>query len=137
MMKEMMKAIREFAEENWAKDEAEQIYGNDDEFAVSNPWIDYSGRFPLTDEQAVKEWGLDVVMDFCEKAKRKINSAEGRVLCGFVYCHGNKDFSCWEVGLPETVNTQIQEILSKFELDGTSERNVWDMKFSDVLSEEY
>ena len=72
MTKEMLQKIRDFAEENWCKDEAEQIYADDEEFAVSNPWMDHSGRFPLDDIGAVKEWGLDVVIDFCEKAKEFI-----------------------------------------------------------------
>lgn len=69
MTKELLKQIKEFAEENWCKDESEQIYADDEEFAVANPWIDHSGRFPLDDVGAVKEWGLDVVLDFCEKAQ--------------------------------------------------------------------
>lgn len=34
---------------------------------VINPWIDSSARFELTDEEAIEEWGLDLVIDFCEQ----------------------------------------------------------------------
>lgn len=67
MTKEKLNIIKQFAEENFC-DENTTIYGDDEEFAVTNPWMDHSGRFPLDDEEAVKEWGLAVVIDFCEKA---------------------------------------------------------------------
>lgn len=58
-------------------------------------------------------------------------------LCGFVWCHGDKDFSCWEVDLkPEDIEV-IEKILERYETCGTSERNVWGVKFSDVFREEY
>lgn len=72
MTKEMLEKIKNFAKKNFC-DENTDVYGNDDEFAVTNPWMDHSGRFELTDEEAVKEWGLDVVIDFIEKAKLRIN----------------------------------------------------------------
>lgn len=140
MTKEMMKLVREFAEINWGKDEADQIYGDDEEFAVSNPWMDHSGRFELDDIGAVKECGLDVVMDFCEKAIKEINKEKEEkdpVLCGFVWCHGKKDFSAYEIELKQEDRDAIEEILAKYETDGTSERNVWERKFSDVFCEEY
>jgi hypothetical protein len=68
----MLEKIKNFAEKNFC-DENTDVYGNDDEFAVTNPWMDHSGRFELTDEEAVKEWGLDVVIDFIEKAKLRID----------------------------------------------------------------
>lgn len=70
--KERLEKIKEFAEENWCKeDESDKIFAEDEEFAVENPWMDHSGRFHLSDEKAVKEWGLDVVLDFCLKAMEK------------------------------------------------------------------
>ena len=59
------------------------------------------------------------------------------VLCGFVWCHGNKDFSAYEVQLNKKDRDAIEQILAKYETDGSSERNVWDSKFSDVFCEEY
>ena len=138
MTKEMFQKIKTFAEENFCADNA--IYADDEEFAVTNPWMDHSGRFELDDVGAVKEWGLDVVMDFCEKAIKEINKEKEEkdpVLCGFVWCHGKKDFSAWEVNLKPEDQYAIEKILNKYETSGTSERNVWDRKFSDVLSEEY
>ena len=38
--------------------------------------MDHSGRFELNDVEAVKEWGLDVVIDFCEKAKAALEAKE-------------------------------------------------------------
>lgn len=63
-----LKKIKEFAEENWCKPDSESITVDSDFIAVSNPWIDSSARFPLTDEEAVHEWGLQLILDFCEKA---------------------------------------------------------------------
>ena len=69
MTKEALKKIKKFAVDNWcSEDELNQVYSTDGEVAVTNPWIDHSGRFSLTDTEAVDEWGLDVVIDFCEKA---------------------------------------------------------------------
>ena len=64
-------------------------------------------------------------------------SEKNPILCGFVWCHGNKDFSCWEIELSEDDRRQIEVILSDYEWQGTSERSVWDRKFSDVFREEY
>lgn len=58
-------------------------------------------------------------------------------LCGFVWCHGARDFSAWEVQLQKEDRDAIGQILAKYETDGTSERNVWDRKFSDVFCENY
>lgn len=49
----MLEKIKRFAEENFAKDERDQIYADDVEYAVTNPWMDHTGRFELTDEEAV------------------------------------------------------------------------------------
>ena len=68
MSQRMLEKIKRFAEENFCKDEKDQIYADDVEFAVTNPWMDHTGRFELTDEETVKEWGLEVVVEFCIKA---------------------------------------------------------------------
>lgn len=65
MMKEKLEKIKEFAYENWNKEEKDQFFVDDEEFALVNPWMDHSGRFDLTDEEAVAEWGLDEVLEFC------------------------------------------------------------------------
>ena len=71
--KELLEKIKKFAEENWSKeDESDKVFADDEEFAVANPWMDHSGRFQLNDVKAVKEWGLDVVLDFCLKAIEKM-----------------------------------------------------------------
>lgn len=137
MMKDMLKKVKDFAEDNWCKDEAEQIYADDEEFAVANPWIDHSGRFTLDDAGAVKEWGLDVVIDFYEKAKAEIGRKERSTLCGFVWCYGEKDFSVWEVNLKPHDIAAIEKILSQYETSGTSVRGAWDEKISDIFSKNY
>lgn len=53
----MLEKVKEFAEKNFSRPESEQLSVETELFNVTNPWIDSSGRFPLTDEQAVKEWG--------------------------------------------------------------------------------
>jgi len=137
MKKTTLEKIKEFAEENWSLPENEQFYVDDEEFAVSNPWIDHTGRFPLDDAGAVKEWGLDVVTEFCEKAKEKIKEVDSVVLCGFVWCHGKKDFSAFEVNISEEDQEEIEKILEKYSADGTSERNCYDSRFSEIFCEEY
>lgn len=44
-------------------------------------------------------------------------------LIGFVFCHGKDDYEYWEVGLPETVQNQIMEILSGYDTWGCSIRD--------------
>lgn len=59
------------------------------------------------------------------------------VLCGFVYCHGEKDFSAWEIDITREDQEAIEQILGNYETYGTSERNVWDSNFSDVFHVKY
>ena len=59
------------------------------------------------------------------------------VLCGFVWCHGRKDFSVCEVDIKPEDRAAIEQILIRYDTCGTSERNVWDRKFSDVFNEDY
>ena len=42
--------------------------------SVTNPWYDSSARFELTTEQAEKEWGAELVRDFCKSAWEYIES---------------------------------------------------------------
>ncbi len=37
--------------------------------SVCNPWMDASGRFRLTDEEAVEEWGFEFLKAWCDEAK--------------------------------------------------------------------
>ena len=135
MNKERLERIRMFAEINWNKDESEQIFVEAKDRALTNPWVDYSGRFTLSDEAAVKEWGLDAVIEFCKLAEQKME--ENPTLCGFVWCHGEKDFSAWEVALKPEDQEAIEKILDKYAMDGSSERNVWDSKFRDIFNTRY
>ena len=67
MNKELLDTIKQFADENFCADNP-TVIADDSEFAVTNPWMDHSGRFPLNDVGAVEEWGLEVVIDFIIKA---------------------------------------------------------------------
>ena len=59
-------------------------------------------------------------------------------LCGFIFCHGRKDFSVWETdAISKEDSEAIQKILNKYDTEGTSVRNCWDEKLSDVMNEEY
>lgn len=59
-------------------------------------------------------------------------------LCGFVWCHGNKDFGVWETdAISAEDQAKIEEILAKYDTTGTSERSAWDSKISDLFSEIY
>ena len=43
------------------------------EVSVATVWMDITGRFPLNDEQAVKEWGLANVVTFITEAQKYAN----------------------------------------------------------------
>ena len=58
-------------------------------------------------------------------------------LCGFVWCHGNKDFGVWETTISAEDQAKIEEILAKYDTTGTSVRSAWDMEFKDLFNEEY
>ena len=116
-----------------------------EEFNIYSP-VDFRGHsLSVSDIVAVKREGGEWKWYYCDSfgweditvTVCKQQSEEEPTLCGFVYCHGNKDFSAWEVELPEDVRWKIQAILDDYVSEGTSERNVWDQKFSDVFGEEY
>ena len=35
---------------------------------ILTPWMDETGRFELTNEEAINHWGEEIFTDFCEKA---------------------------------------------------------------------
>jgi len=60
------------------------------------------------------------------------------LLCGFIWCHGDKDFSIWETdAIAKEDRDKIEKILMKYESTGTGVRNCWDSKFSEVLCARY
>jgi aspartate carbamoyltransferase catalytic subunit len=65
---EQVEKVREFAEtENFNNPESNicfEYQGQD----ITNPFIDESARFPLTDEQAVKKYGEENIRSFFEQA---------------------------------------------------------------------
>lgn len=59
-------------------------------------------------------------------------------LCGFVWCHGVKDFSLWETdALLDSDLATIESILMKYDNTGTSVRNCWGDKISELMNENY
>ena len=65
-------------------------------------------------------------------------AADKNILCGFVWCHGRKDFSFWETdSLSMEDRAAIEAILSKYEAEGSSERRCWDRRICDMMIEEY
>ena len=77
----LVEEAKEFGELNFSMPNYSQLTVDCERYdvAVSNPWIDQSGRFPLTDEEAVREWGLDVVVDFCEKVRTALTYDPHRI----------------------------------------------------------
>lgn len=68
--------IKQLAYDEWSKgNENPQLYVEDDLYgmALTNPWMDSSSRFELTDADALEEWGMESVFEFCTKAKEVIN----------------------------------------------------------------
>ena len=59
------------------------------------------------------------------------------VLCGFVWCHGLRDFSLFEVNLYPEDRAAIEGILARYANDGTSVRNAWDERLRDMVFENY
>lgn len=60
------------------------------------------------------------------------------ILCGIVWCHGNKDFGVWETdAISAEDQAKIEEILAKYDTMGTSTRSAWNDKISELFCEEY
>ncbi len=77
MTKTRLEEIKQFAETNFSADENVQwsvplVTPGGEEVAVTNIWIDRSARFPLTDTQAVEEWGLGNVVEFVNEAEKTL-----------------------------------------------------------------
>lgn len=71
-----------------------------------------------------------LVTDILETQKE---SSYDPVLCGFVWCHGDRDYSAWQVDLSEEDAVTIEGILEKYSHQGCSVRNCYDSKFSEVF----
>lgn len=66
-----MKKVKEFAEQQWYKyGESGEVDGMigfvyNDMFVI-NPFIDESGRFELSDEEAIEYYGIENIKKFAE-----------------------------------------------------------------------
>lgn len=67
MSGDLLDAIREFAYLNCNVSESPLVSFEHNGMAITNPWIDESARFPLSDAQAVETYGLENIIDFCEQ----------------------------------------------------------------------
>ena len=56
--------VKELAEKNFGEDEPDFTVAIDD-MAVTDVWYDLSARFPLSDDDAFEEWGIEGVVRFC------------------------------------------------------------------------
>lgn len=61
--------IKEFAHSQLGS-ENPAVQVTDGEFAIVDPWYDHSGRFELTDKEAEKEWGEEIIEEFTSKAAK-------------------------------------------------------------------
>lgn len=67
LTEDCLEQVKAFAEKNFSANDPALVVETGD-ISVTNPWVDESARFPLTDEQAMVTWGIRVVVDFCIKA---------------------------------------------------------------------
>ena len=65
--------IKTFAERNFALPENKRFTIEVDGIALANPWMDKSGRFELSDRDAVEEWGMEAVLKFCDAVSAHIH----------------------------------------------------------------
>ena len=72
MNKELLSKIKEFAAENFCA-EYPLVTVDNGMFEITNPWIDSSFRWEVSDEEAVRIWGLDVVVEFIIKAMKVVD----------------------------------------------------------------
>lgn len=148
-------SVKGVERENLLMETAMEIYGvfsemyNANELDEEKTGCDSIGRMRVFVDWArefenryhgTPEYEDDFIFLCDDFAHKKIKEAFGKsepVLCGFVWCHSNKDFSLYEVSLKPEDREKIESILAKYETCGTSERNVWNREFSDVFCEEY
>ena len=82
-----LEAVKEFAEKQWEdfenieKENRPYVSFEYQGMDITNPWIDESGRFPLSDADAISEYGLINIKKFCTEALGKIrDKQEGLVI---------------------------------------------------------
>lgn len=99
-------------------------------------WIEQNGTIYYSDEDMIKY--LETKGYTIEKGELIMSEEKTPVLCGFVWCHGKKDFGVWETNsISNDDRKKIEKILEKYVNEGTSVRSAWDDKISDLFAEEY
>ena len=79
--------IKQFALDNMNYQNSAQITVDaKNNVALSNPWIDESARFDLSDEEATETWGEEAINRFCEAAsKHLLEKEEFEQECYYAY----------------------------------------------------
>ncbi len=72
-----LEKIKEFARKNFLSESSDKLTIPVRDCAMSTPWMDRSGRFELDDAAAVKEWGLEAVLLFCQAAELAMEKRQG------------------------------------------------------------
>lgn len=62
-----------------------------------------------------------------------MNNENKVTLAGFVFRHGEKDLSAWQVDLKPEDEEKIWNILNQYQSEGCSVRNCYDEKFSEAF----
>ena len=55
------------------------------------------------------------------------------VLCGFVFCHGKKDYSVCQMELAQEIQRKIEDILEDYINDGCSVRNAYEYTIKEMF----
>ena len=141
--KERLQKIREFAEKQFEVADGDSfglvtVYDQEHDIDICNPWIDSSFRFPLTDDEAVKEYGLDVVMEFCKKAEPY---AMGYTTLFYQYPHSIESRKLVVSDTKETAESLIQAEIREQKKDNkditeVDLTNAWDGK-NTYLTDEF
>lgn len=104
---------------------------------LSAPW-GYDKELRQTESDVDTHLSYEVLKKNDEDMTGMDNSNKYPVLCGFVWCHGFRDFSVFETdAISREDRAKIEEILAQYDTTGTSLSDCYDSKFSDALSERY
>lgn len=70
---------RKLAEEQWLKAGEDgqspdmiSFYYEHEGIEIINPWVDSTGRFDLSDDEAIEMYGYENVMNFIERAAKEM-----------------------------------------------------------------
>lgn len=74
MTEERLKKVKDYANHQFCEYDGTQIgFVNDEGIEIINPWMDNEGENELTDEEAIKMYGLVNVVNFINEVWKHIN----------------------------------------------------------------